>query len=230
MNSKNSFYMFDGSGRDTYIGVNSGGLKKCDKPLKICQSSGSIFKPQIMNFNPKTPKLKDYKIVHQGIKYPGDGSGRDSYVITNGGGTLKNPKFRSQFLKDYAENKITFEKTKDLNRSSSVFGLLGQSGSKGGVGVGKARTSVAHLNEIGRPLVRNGVGEIDRSMKIRDRYQARFRSANEEGSCLVLPALNIAKKNVRGFKNFFSNGNGSNVEFITSKHGSHPFINFNSIC
>lgn len=117
--------MFDGTGRDTYIGVNSGGLKKCEKPLKICQSSGSIFKPKLMNFTCKTPKLKDYKIVNQGIKYFGDGSGRDAYVITNGGGTLKNPKSRSQFLKDYAENKITFEKTKDLNQSSSMFSPIG---------------------------------------------------------------------------------------------------------
>jgi hypothetical protein len=71
---------------------------------------------------------------------------------------------------------------------------------------------------------------MDHGMKIRDKYQARFRSANEGGSCLVLPALNIGKKGVRGYKRYFSSGNENNLEFITSKHGSHPFINFNSIC
>jgi hypothetical protein len=230
MMSKSSFYMFDGTGRDTYIGVNSGGLKKCEKPLKICQSSGSFFKPKLMNFTCKTPKLKDYKIVHQGIKYFGDGSGRDAYVITNGGGTIKNPKFLSQFLKDYAENKITFEKTKDLNQSSSVFSPIGLGSSKSFSGLRKKHsTSVAHLNDIGRPMNCGGASPMDNGMKIRDKYQTRFRSANKNGSSLVLPSVNIGKKGFRGYKRFHSSGNENNLEFITSKHGSHPFISFNSV-
>lgn len=170
-------------------------------------------------------------MVQKGIKYFGDGSGRDAYVITNGGGTLKTKKTRGQILKDYSENKISFEKNREASLQTSVLSpITHHASTKSLFGHSKKlSTSVAHLNDIGRPMVKENLGPVARTMKIRNKYGERFQSQGSEGSCLVLPALNIAKKNVRGYKHFIQSMDEDNCEFITCKHGSRPFINFNSL-
>ena len=89
MNPKTSFYLHNGSGRDTYIGWNSGGLRHEAHPLKMCFSSKIRRKNDDMAFKIGSPHMQNTKITHAGVKYFGDGTGRDSYVITNDGGTTR---------------------------------------------------------------------------------------------------------------------------------------------
>lgn len=77
-------YMGDGSGRDNYIILNNGGLTRFDKPcMQIPRKYGGSRDSSPKGYKP-TPSFK----------YVSDGSGRDSYVIQNGGGLVND--FRSK--------------------------------------------------------------------------------------------------------------------------------------
>jgi hypothetical protein len=75
---KYASYMGDGSGRDTYVVLNNGGLTNCDKNYMMSRP----FRRTQQNFNPSPQKEAT---AH---KYQSDGSGRDSYVISNSGGLV----------------------------------------------------------------------------------------------------------------------------------------------
>ena len=74
---KYSNYFGDGSGRDSYVVLNNGGLAGSDK-------RAMMWRP---NKVPKVLDPKPYKMVAS-FNYKSDGSGRDSYVISNSGGLV----------------------------------------------------------------------------------------------------------------------------------------------
>jgi len=74
---KYASYMGDGSGRDTYVVLNNGGLANCDK-------RAMMWRP---NKVPRQVSPKPYKAA-SAINYRSDGTGRDSYVISNSGGLV----------------------------------------------------------------------------------------------------------------------------------------------
>ena len=67
---KYASYMGDGSGRDSYVILNNGGLANADKRYMMRRKQGS----------PHDASAKPYK-TPVSLKYVSDGSGRDSYVI-----------------------------------------------------------------------------------------------------------------------------------------------------
>ena len=79
-------YQGDGSGRDGYILLNNGGLTK--------QSKMGIMWNCVAN---RSPRSKNVSVIGgkptPSFKYRPDGTGRDSYVIPNQGGLVKD--FRS---------------------------------------------------------------------------------------------------------------------------------------
>ena len=76
-------YSGDGSGRDSYIILNNGGLTQESK--KHMMWSSKIRPVRDMRSYPDKPA--------QAFTYRSDGSGRDSYVIKNSGGLIND--FRS---------------------------------------------------------------------------------------------------------------------------------------
>lgn len=74
---KYASYMGDGSGRDSYVVVNNGGLANSDKRYMM-------WRP---NKVPKNVDPKPYKLA-AAINYRSDGTGRDSYVVSNFGGLV----------------------------------------------------------------------------------------------------------------------------------------------
>lgn len=71
-------YSGDGTGRDSYIILNNGGLTKEDKP--------NMMWPSIKMGNQNMRRVAEKPAV--AFKYKSDGSGRDSYVIRNSGGLI----------------------------------------------------------------------------------------------------------------------------------------------
>ena len=76
-NPKYASYMGDGSGRDTYVILNNGGLANSEKRAMMWRPN-KVARP----VDPKPYKQAPAK------KYQSDGSGRDSYVISNSGGLV----------------------------------------------------------------------------------------------------------------------------------------------
>ena len=74
---KYASYMGDGSGRDSYVVVNNGGLADNEKKYMM-------WRP---NKVPKSVTPKPYKLA-AAKHYRSDGTGRDSYVINNAGGLV----------------------------------------------------------------------------------------------------------------------------------------------
>ena len=74
---KYASYMGDGSGRDSYVVVNNGGLANSDKKYMM-------WRPN------KVPVRLDPKPLKKvaALNYRSDGTGRDSYVISNNGGLV----------------------------------------------------------------------------------------------------------------------------------------------
>jgi len=74
---KYASYTGDGSGRDTYVILNNGGLTSSDKP-------NMMFRKQSHEHHvaPRPGKAAS------SITYISDGTGRDSYVIANSGGLV----------------------------------------------------------------------------------------------------------------------------------------------
>lgn len=70
-------YMGDGSGRDSYVILNNGGLANSDK-------KHMMWRP---NKIPQSVNPRPYKMA-PALNYRSDGSGRDSYVIQNHGGLV----------------------------------------------------------------------------------------------------------------------------------------------
>ena len=86
LNPKYASYMGDGSGRDSYIILNNGGLTKQDKGHMMSRP----FRRTFANFSP-SPKKDAVSHVYQS-----DGSGRDSYVLQNSGGLVSDYKGSSR--------------------------------------------------------------------------------------------------------------------------------------
>merc|ERR1711982_310375 len=74
-----------------------------------------------MKYNFKNSHPSDLKIVNSGVKYFGDGSGRDGYVISEYGGTVLNFKSQNSIVKEYSENKKAYLH----NRSKSQKAFIG---------------------------------------------------------------------------------------------------------
>ena len=72
-------YFGDGSGRDTYAVVNNGGLTSVEKPNMMNRPFRNTFQNRI-----HASPLKEAV----SFTYHSDGSGRDSYVISNSGGLV----------------------------------------------------------------------------------------------------------------------------------------------
>ena len=75
---KYASYFGDGSGRDSYVVTNNGGLTNVDKGGMTRRPFKNTLKT--MNMSPS----KDSMTVH----YKSDGSGRDTYVVQNSGGLM----------------------------------------------------------------------------------------------------------------------------------------------
>lgn len=111
------FYSTDGMGRDGYITYNDGGFWK-DNIKKI-------------SLKPDYPRYK-YKIFHSLIHkpapftYQSDGSGRDSYVIENNGGLVKEfqPLIKqklTKFLRKYDNNNDYIKRTIYMTKSQKNY-------------------------------------------------------------------------------------------------------------
>lgn len=79
-------YHADGTGRDTYIKVHSGGFFKPYAPVAA---------PPVTSFSmKKLPNASPAPIMHaKPVHYRSDGSGRDFYVTCNEGGLAHQPSF-----------------------------------------------------------------------------------------------------------------------------------------
>jgi len=76
-------YHANGTGRDTYINVSSGGFYKPYKPVPA-PPVGSFNTRRVANPAPSP-------VLHpMAVHYYSDGSGRDSYVVTTEGGLAQN--------------------------------------------------------------------------------------------------------------------------------------------
>lgn len=87
-------YSPDGEGRDTYIGYNNGGFWNNRIP------PGTPFESS----TPASTRYRFRGIARQTapFKYYSDGSGRDSYILLNSGGLVRESKPLSQYhLKDF---------------------------------------------------------------------------------------------------------------------------------
>jgi len=113
---KHPYYKSDGSGRDTYISYNSGGIWNSVKQGKIDNRiTQSTYIPahesrkNLGNMNPR--------FAH----YHGDGTGRDSYVIDHYGGiVLGHPQYRKY---QYATRGKAFgmDENKMMQKSTSAM-------------------------------------------------------------------------------------------------------------
>jgi hypothetical protein len=74
---KYASYMGDGSGRDTYVVLNNGGLSNNEK-------RAMMWRP---NKVPLPANPRPFKAA-PALKYQSDGTGRDSYVVSNSGGLV----------------------------------------------------------------------------------------------------------------------------------------------
>ena len=73
-------YQPDGTGRDGYINLNSGGFSRF-MPSKVITPHYVIIKPEKEN-----KQFRDLRKTSWSFKYKSDGSGRDSYVLSGSGG------------------------------------------------------------------------------------------------------------------------------------------------
>ena len=71
-----------------------------------------------MKFRVKRKDLADLKIINPGVKYFGDGTGRDGYVVVNYGGTVKKHIPRNQILKEFTDNKAAFQHNRSRSQKS----------------------------------------------------------------------------------------------------------------
>lgn len=108
-------YYPDGSGRDSYINSNSGGFSRF-MPKQLIQNYSSYPRAPVYNF-------KDLRKTSWAIKYKSDGSGRDSYIISNSGGLVYDWKEGIKFDKSLRTTNSNINKTKytDLRISKSDF-------------------------------------------------------------------------------------------------------------
>lgn len=108
-------YYPDGSGRDSYINSNSGGFSRF-MPKQLIQKYSSYPRAPVYNF-------KDLRKTSWAIKYKSDGSGRDSYIISNSGGLVYDWKEGVKFDKSLRTTNSNINKTKytDLRISKSDF-------------------------------------------------------------------------------------------------------------
>ena len=74
---KYASYTGDGSGRDSYITINNGGLANNDKKFMM-------WRPAKL---PRSVQPKPYKLA-AAVNYRSDGTGRDSYCVSNNGGLV----------------------------------------------------------------------------------------------------------------------------------------------
>lgn len=81
-------YHTDGTGRDTYIGLNNGGLYKAYNPVPAPPVTSFVSKKQ--PYSSPAPRMSA-KMLH----YHSDGFGRDSYIGCNEGGLAHQPSFVS---------------------------------------------------------------------------------------------------------------------------------------
>ena len=77
-------YKTDGTGRDTYIGFDNGGFNIMYTPYKQAELGTFGGGKGKSKFYHRTSSKPTYKIVN----YPQDGTGRDTYVLSNNGGFL----------------------------------------------------------------------------------------------------------------------------------------------
>lgn len=73
-------YFPDGSGRDGYINLNSGGFSKFMPKVLITPHY------EILKSNREPYQFRDLSKTSWSVKYKSDGSGRDSYILANSGG------------------------------------------------------------------------------------------------------------------------------------------------
>jgi hypothetical protein len=120
---KHPYYKSDGSGRDTYVSYNSGGIWHSLRPREI---DNRITLSTYMPAHVSKKNLGDMRpsFAH----YHGDGTGRDSYVIEKYGGIVKND---PEYL-NYSYNqrgrpfKMNNSKLMQKSTSSMFFNDLGE--------------------------------------------------------------------------------------------------------
>mmetsp|Transcript_13107 Transcript_13107/g.9496 ORF Transcript_13107/g.9496 Transcript_13107/m.9496 type:complete len:118 (-) Transcript_13107:54-407(-) len=90
---KYTHYFGDGGGRDTYITSNNGGLLPADY-IRVPKTGYTFKEPysQLFQNQPHHHISVSPRKEATSFRYYGDGSGRDSYVITNSGGLI--PKYQ----------------------------------------------------------------------------------------------------------------------------------------
>ena len=221
MQPKNSFYHCNGTGRDSYISVNSGGFRQCEEPLKMCFSSNK-HQPRSLSVSLMDPIKKNTKITNTAYKYYGDGSGRDTYVSTDYGGTVKHRPLRNKLMADYIQGKISFDKNKHNNMASVMSTPKIMAGKAAHYRV-KSKFDISNLNEIGRPIFETQcLSPKPSGSKFFDEVKAQQLN--------TLPALPRQRFNKfsRGGTLAHQSYNEGKFEHIMAKHGSYPFFNVHS--
>mgnify|MGYP000945809250 CR=1 FL=1 len=123
-------YRSNGSGRDTYVAHNNGGMQAHESPAQHLKSEFVMSGRMIPSPEPRNSPGRAPEVIH----YKSDGKGRDSYICTtNGGLTFPNkpcdPRLTfSKNLRGYQVNQNYVEKRQQALASASgnrsVFGRL----------------------------------------------------------------------------------------------------------
>ena len=144
---RTNFYREDGTGRDSYIGRDSGGYRVNYKPFtKDLNCSNKFNRYSDMKFNVAPKVGTDLKIINARVKYTGNGSGRDGYVTDDYGGTVKKFTEQNLQLRQFKDNKLEMNKNRQKgtrtftgapsfprNRPEFHGGSIGKIHSVGGV-------------------------------------------------------------------------------------------------
>jgi hypothetical protein len=118
----NSAYRINGTGRDTYVYNNNGGLDHEYHPVNYAKP-GKFMSSQKNFYKPRNPTIQSKAVL-----YKSDGSGRDSYVVTSSGG-FSNPSKLVNFKKAFVNS------LREYNRPQTSYVK------RGGQSVGMQRTA-----------------------------------------------------------------------------------------
>ncbi len=103
MKSKYVPYPADGTGRDRYIGYNNGGFFDKNKSISVDKNNKETATAFVTKLNERYAISPSIKAPN--FHYHGDGTGRDSYILSNGGGLFYDSRsLNSYHLTDFLRN------------------------------------------------------------------------------------------------------------------------------
>ena len=182
-------YKSNGKDRDSYIIYNNGGFWKDIKPIN--QNDNSFRQPFKSNHSPgaspgKTPPVWTYH---------SDGSGRDTYILYNGGGLIKKFKSMAEKLKNFLRNDEYDEDSKInmsfVNRKKPLL-------------LRDEKLYLKKINKIQKDLIDRLYNKVSLRKKImcNDKYKLNdnnnnisfdFKNQNQSGNSIIIEPKEIKK-------------------------------------